>query len=110
MTVHERIKVIRIEKGMSQIELANKIGYTSKGAISRIENGQRRLKEETIMLIANALGVSPAYLLTGEESQENYKKPAVTELQQTLINRITSMDEEQIKKFTRLLDTFEQIQ
>lgn len=39
MTIGERIKFRREELGMSQEELAHKIGYKSRSAVNKIETG-----------------------------------------------------------------------
>ena len=40
-TMYDRIKRLRIEKEMSQEELALKCGYTSRSTINKIEKGER---------------------------------------------------------------------
>lgn len=58
MTVGERIKQIRKEKGITQGELANRLGV-SQAMITQYENGQRGPKTfETVKKIAVALDVS----------------------------------------------------
>ena len=63
MTVGERIKMQRELKGMSQLELAKKIGYATKGTISLIEAGKRDITLDKVIEIAKALGVTPHYLM-----------------------------------------------
>ena len=53
----ETLKRIRRERGLSQDELAEKIG-TSKQVISRYESGQRIPKISVAVQIAKALGVT----------------------------------------------------
>lgn len=55
------IKRARIDKGLTQAELAKKLGM-SPSYIGQYESGNRRPKPETLMKIAEALGVSPASL------------------------------------------------
>lgn len=76
MTIYERIKVLRVKKGMSQEELAKAVGYVGRSAISKVEKGERDISQSMIAKYANALGVSPAYLLYGEE---NEKAPVETD-------------------------------
>lgn len=38
--LYENIKKRRMELGMTQTELANKVGYSDKGMISKVENGK----------------------------------------------------------------------
>lgn len=69
-TIEEKIKQIRKEKGMTQKELAEKMGVTYT-VISGYERGKRKPKIETIIRIANALNVStfdivPAFVPSDE--------------------------------------------
>lgn len=45
MTIGDRIKARRDELGMSQEELAHKIGYKSKTSINKIELGIQELRQ-----------------------------------------------------------------
>lgn len=65
----ERVKARRLELGMSQLDLALKIGYNTKQAISKIESGERGIKVEKINLLADALGI-PIDALIGETEQD----------------------------------------
>ena len=52
------VKTIRESKGMSQAELAEKIGYETKAGIVAIENGSRLPAKGKDIDIANALNIS----------------------------------------------------
>ena len=67
MTIGQRIKIKREEKGLSQKELANLIGYESKTAISFIEADKRELPFEKLSEVAKVLEVSPNWLLGWSE-------------------------------------------
>lgn len=67
MTIYERIKKLREAKGMSQYELAKKVGYEGRSAISKVENGQRDISQSMIEEYARALDVTPMYLMYGED-------------------------------------------
>lgn len=60
-TIGENIRQARIQRGMTQEELAELLD-TTKSAISRYELGKREPRAEQLVAIANALGVSVAYL------------------------------------------------
>lgn len=62
MTIGERIKKIRLEKGMTQKEVAEKCGLFDS-AIRRYESGRQNPKIGTVEKIANALGVETSELL-----------------------------------------------
>jgi len=61
--VGNNIKYYRLKKGMTQLELANRAGYQTKGAICKIEAGTRGLSTHLIPSIAEALGVSVQQIL-----------------------------------------------
>ena len=70
MTIGQRVKIRREELGMSQEELAKKIGYKSKSSINKIELGFRVLTQSKIKAIADALDTTPS------TSWDGMKKPA----------------------------------
>lgn len=63
MTVGERIKQCRLDLGLSQAELAKRAGYKGKSDISKMENAGDEIGIARITKIADALSVSPAYLM-----------------------------------------------
>lgn len=65
----KKIRLRRIELGMTQDELAKITGYTSRSSINKIEMGLVNLPQSKIELIAKALMVTPTYLLGWESSQ-----------------------------------------
>lgn len=76
-SVGERIKQLRISKGITQTELAESIG-TTKGVISRYEQGKRAIRFAQAQGIADFLGIS-VFELYGfpKEKQkllDNYQK------------------------------------
>lgn len=72
-TMCERIKRLREEQNISQEELAKKSGYSNRSTITKIEKGERKPTVDKIKSIANALKVTPAYLI-GWEPDESDKK------------------------------------
>jgi len=57
MTIGETIKKIREEKGMTQEELSNKLGYKTKSSISKIEKSLAEFPISKLRKIADALDV-----------------------------------------------------
>lgn len=70
--IGENIRRVRIRKGMSQKELAEKAGMTNV-LLNNYEHGMRNPKAETLKKLADALGVSPE-VLSGEEMTEKQAK------------------------------------
>ena len=65
--IGNRIKQLRIEKDMSQDELAKRSGYGSRSTINKIELGINDVPQSKIKVIAEALGVSVGTLLCWDE-------------------------------------------
>lgn len=61
----ERIKTLRLEKGMTQEKLAERADLTSE-AVTRVERGVRMPTLKTLGKLAHGLGVSPALLVDTE--------------------------------------------
>lgn len=59
----KRVRNKRLDLGMTQDELAKKVGYTSRSSINKIELGLVDLPQSKISSIANILFTTPAYLL-----------------------------------------------
>ena len=68
MTTGDRIKEARKAAGITQAQLANKLGISYVG-VSQWENNLRNPKHETLKRIASALGVSVGSLLGYEEEK-----------------------------------------
>lgn len=66
-----RIRNKRTELGISQEELASRMGLKSKSTICKIERGEDNLTADSVKKYANALDVSPDYLYGNEDSQGN---------------------------------------
>ena len=61
----------RKEIGMTQEELAQRMGYKSKSSINKIELGKSDIPQSKIKLFAEALGTTPGNLMGWEEVQKN---------------------------------------
>lgn len=67
LELYKRIKTKRIELGLSQSELAERVGYSDRTSIAKIESGKTDLPQSKIREFANALGVTSAYLMGWDE-------------------------------------------
>ncbi len=87
-TIYERIRRLRQEHNLSQDELARKTGYTSRSTINKIEAGKIDISRAKIKTFADALGVTPAYLMGWEDDSEQpqgyYTDPEVAEYAEEL--------------------------
>ena len=69
MELSERVKNRREQLGLSQEDLAARMGYSSRSSINKIENG-RPCSQKIIARLAEALNVSVPYLMGWEEEIE----------------------------------------
>lgn len=76
MTVGERIKQRREELGLSQGELAKKMGYDNRQTVSKAERHGDNITTTKVMKYAKALDVSFEWLMGWEQDQvdENLRK------------------------------------
>lgn len=63
LDLYVNIRNRRKELGMSQEELAKKVGYTSRSTIARIEKGEIDISRDKIFAFADALKTTPGDLM-----------------------------------------------
>ena len=83
----KRIKQRREELGMSQEELANKLGYKSRSTINKIEMGINDITQSKIKAFADALQTTPGYLMGMED---NTSQPLLNDKDEKDIARVLS--------------------
>lgn len=69
----DNIKAKRIERGLTQMQLAELMGYTSKAAICKVERGDDNITSDRIKKFAQALRCSE-YELMGLSKEDAVKK------------------------------------
>ena len=92
-----RLDQARKEKGLTQRELANRVGVTEV-SMSRYVNGARVPRGPIVVNIAKALGVSVDYLV----GTSSVKK------RQTNADRIRNMSDEELLDFICSIETYEE--
>lgn len=70
MTLGDRVKQKRENMGLSQEELADKMGYKSKTSIHKIEQGITDLPLSKVEELAKVLNVTTSYLMGWESKKE----------------------------------------
>lgn len=58
-----RVRAARVAAGLTQLELARAMGYSTRSTISRIESGDNQVPMDKLDALAAALRTTPAYLL-----------------------------------------------
>jgi len=74
-----KIKAARIIAGLKQVDLAKIIGY-ERQAISRMENGKRKIDLSEIKLIANATNKPLSFFIEEEKISESENKKKIRDL------------------------------
>ena len=83
----QRIKQRREQLGMTQEELAKKLGYASRSSVNKVEKS-RELSNKKVKLYSDALKCTPAYLMGWDEEtldEIRYDLMADSEAQQEKI-------------------------
>lgn len=97
MFIGERLKKVRIEKGLSQEELGEELGV-SKSAVSLYENNKRTPKLETIMDLIFIFGQNADYFLGSDVVVEikDLKTPKFRTLTQEEMDFINELRKETV--------------
>lgn len=96
--VGKRIKEYRLKSNMTQLMLAEKTGLC-EDAIYSYENGKMIPGSEAIVLISNALNISPDMLLCDYLSKSTEIKG------NSIMNRLNSLPLSEQKRLLRIMDT-----
>lgn len=73
MSLADRVRIRREELKLSQEELALRMGYKSRSSINKIECG-RQISQKVIVRLADALDVTPSFLMGWDENPEDQAK------------------------------------
>lgn len=106
MEVGYLIKKTRIERGMTQEELAEKVGV-KKSAVAKWENGRvSEIKRTNLKNLADALGLDPNLLLGDEEdSKKPVEEDGLTEGQQKLIAFAKTVPEDKVEMILKVMQS-----
>ena len=72
MHIGIKIKKRRLELGISQEDLAKRVGYTSRSTINKIENGINDITQSKIIKFAEALHTTPTDLMDWDNETTPY--------------------------------------
>ena len=70
MNIGEKIKARRLELGISQRELARRMGYSDNSTLNRIEKGLVDVTQAKVVQFSKVLNCSIAYLMDWEEDKK----------------------------------------
>lgn len=114
-----RIKYYRDRIGMTQQELAIKVGYKNKASIARIENGSVELPASKVVDFAKALDVEVPELIKGLAAEARFEflteefvndtlimvQPKPDNYLKPIMSLLIKMNDEQLEKAYTILST-----
>lgn len=97
--LYNNIRRRRIELGMSQDDLAQKMGYTSRSTIAKIESGVNDIPQSKIVAFANALKTTPGALMgwDDDDSEQVVETSQTMEEYQQLYEKLDLEDKAEIR-------------
>ncbi len=117
MDIGHRIRYRREQLNMTQDELAQKVGYTSRSSIAKVEANANGMVQSKLVLFAQALGTTPSYLMGWTEDGEEKKNDAITDIILRLrtdsvflkvVKELKSLSPEQLQAVESFLIAFKQ--
>lgn len=105
-TMYERIRDLRIERNMSQDDLAKAMGYKDRSMITKIEAGKVDISQKKIVAFAKALGTTHRYLMDGDAAEE--EREVASEDQQILFRLARNAKPEAIRAAVAVLKSMEE--
>ena len=99
--------------GMTQEELARKMGYKSKSTINKIESGINDIPQSKIVKFAEALATTPAELMGWEKVEKKAEilsdivlRAKMNEEFLALLEMLRDLDEDQIRSVKQMISSF----
>jgi len=100
--IGNRIKQLRLERDMSQDELAKRSGYGSRSTINKIELGINDVPQSKIKAIAEALGIAVGEILCWKDFDEEHDTGKI----QKEVNLFKLLEQQHGKPAIKALDLF----
>lgn len=89
MTTHfevgQRIKKLRENKGLEQLDLASMLGYKSQSTISKWESGTNLPTGKNMIKLAQIFGVTSDYILDGESEEKEIPSIDLSNLRERVV-------------------------
>ena len=103
-TVGDRILVARKQLGLTQEDLAKRMGYKSKSTINKIELGINDIPQSKIVMFAKVLNTTPAFLMGWDEKSPSEVDPiTLSEGEKALLELFNLVPEDQQKLVLQMI-------
>ena len=100
MNIGDRVRELREEKGMTQQELAERLGYKHKSSLAHIENNERDIPRSMVVKLADILETTPAYLMGWTEKESAPEN----DLKGTIIAKVNQLSDSQLDRLLGYLE------
>lgn len=101
------IKQARMQKGLTQEQLAEKVGV-KKSAVAKWENGRvSEIKRSNLKMLAEALDLNPNQLLGNDEEKPTAQDDGLSEAKRKLIEKIKKFPEDQVLLLLQVAERIE---
>ncbi len=104
LQLYSNIKARRLALHMTQSELAEKMGYSGKSMIAKIEAGQIDIPQSKILRFAQVLEVSPGDLMGWDAPTATQTAPEPPETPSMVKDTLTTRETAVVTKYRRLDD------
>lgn len=102
MSLGQNIRIYREKLGLSQTELAKKLGYKDRSTIAKIESDVNDLTQSKIVAIADALETTPAALM-GWEKEQPIVSDGLPEVKRELLAFVDRLSEQECAQLLRVV-------
>lgn len=106
MTTADRIKNRRIELGLTQLEVAKRLGLTTKAAVSKVEGQGDNVTLKNVEKFAKALDCSIPYLMGWEEDDGKLSEDDLTNKERHFIETYARLSADQQKLVDNLMSSW----
>ena len=102
--IGKKVRQRREELGLTQEELAHRMGFQTKSAINKIEKDVNDINQSKLIKLAEALECSPAYFIDNEKSNVE----ASNKLVLTYAEKLSQLSPEKINNVMQYIDFLNQ--
>lgn len=104
MNIGEKIKQRRLELGITQRELARRMGYSDNSTLNRIEKGLVDVTQSKVVQFANVLSCSIAYLMDWEEDKKIPTDKNLTDGEQLLLELFHKVPDDKKEMLLKMIE------
>ena len=109
-TVGENILLMRKQLGLTQEELAKRMGYKSKSTINKIELGINDIPQSKIAQFAEVLCTTPAHLMGWDEEETNSpEEPKLTEGEKMWLELYHRVSDDTRDTLIKMMNSFDRL-